>query len=297
MPKEKKVTRSKEMVLLAYFMEKYGDRTASFPTAPSELINLLGKRTFKDVFKATFARLGDTRSEGKYIESMEGQVSGIRKLLNGTKKFSATIKECRIIDSYWNKPEPANRNALWADVRSFLASTTENKSFAPPKKRRIPSLIQITSAELREVEELEDHFASKKVRKYQGIFRENAIRNFDGRCCISGMLDKKLLVASHIVPWAEDKTIRLDPSNGLLLYAEYDRLFDQYYFTVEDDLRIRVVPWFKECGKPVRDTLGRIDGRIIRDGILKPINREYLKRHRDKFTGHTAPSTRPEELS
>jgi len=37
MPKEKKVPRSKEMVLLAYFMEKYGDRTASSPTAPSEL--------------------------------------------------------------------------------------------------------------------------------------------------------------------------------------------------------------------------------------------------------------------
>ena len=175
-------------------------------------------------------------------------------------------------------------------VKQSSTSSTHNTT-TPLSK-----LILATKKQLREVEELEDHFASVKVRKYQGIFRDNAFVNFEGRCCISGMLDRKLLVASHIVPWAEDRTIRLDPGNALLLYAEYDKLFDQYYFTVEDDLRIRVVSWYKECGKPVRDTLGRIDGLIIRDGILKKINRDYLKRHRQKFALHTSPSALSEEL-
>ena len=36
----------------------------------------------------------------------------------------------------------------------------------------------------------------------------------------------KLLVASHIIPWSENKEERLNPTNGICLSSLYDKAFD-----------------------------------------------------------------------
>lgn len=61
----------------------------------------------------------------------------------------------------------------------------------------------------------------------QGIFRKALLDKYHGRCIITGINLPKLLVASHIKPWAvSSNKERLSVSNGLLLSATYDRLFD-----------------------------------------------------------------------
>ena len=72
----------------------------------------------------------------------------------------------------------------------------------------------------------------------QNFFRRAVLASYRGRCCISGVGDTRLLVASHIVPWREDKANRLNPSNGLCLSAIHDKAFDQYLFTLSDDHRV-----------------------------------------------------------
>ena len=72
----------------------------------------------------------------------------------------------------------------------------------------------------------------------QNFFRRAVLASYGGRCCISGVSDTRLLVASHIVPWREDKANRLNPSNGLCLSAIHDKAFDQYLFTLSDDHRV-----------------------------------------------------------
>lgn len=72
----------------------------------------------------------------------------------------------------------------------------------------------------------------------QDFFRRAVLTSYRGRCCISGVADARLLVASHIVPWREDKANRLNPSNGLCLSAIHDKAFDQYLFTLSDDHRV-----------------------------------------------------------
>jgi predicted restriction endonuclease len=53
----------------------------------------------------------------------------------------------------------------------------------------------------------------------QHFFRRAVLSSYRGRCCMSGLSDARLLVASHIVPWSQDKANRLNPSNGLCLSA------------------------------------------------------------------------------
>ena len=66
----------------------------------------------------------------------------------------------------------------------------------------------------------------------QGEFRKSLMDKYNGRCIITGIDHPKLLVASHIKPWAVSTNAeRLSVNNGLLLSATYDRLFDSGLIT------------------------------------------------------------------
>ena len=77
----------------------------------------------------------------------------------------------------------------------------------------------------------DDKESMVRVRENQWAFRTSLLTNYDNTCCISGIKEPRLLVASHIIPWADDKTKRLDPANGLLLNSLLDRAFDQGLIT------------------------------------------------------------------
>lgn len=72
----------------------------------------------------------------------------------------------------------------------------------------------------------------------QHFFRRAVLSSYRGRCCMSGLSDARLLIASHIVPWSSDKTNRLNPSNGLCLSAIHDRAFDKGLISIADDWRV-----------------------------------------------------------
>lgn len=75
-----------------------------------------------------------------------------------------------------------------------------------------------------------------KVRIGQGKFRDKLIEKYNGKCCISGIDVKELLVASHIKPWSESNNFeRWDINNGLLLCTHYDKLFDKHLISFEDN--------------------------------------------------------------
>jgi len=74
----------------------------------------------------------------------------------------------------------------------------------------------------------------------QHFFRRAVLSSYRGRCCMSGVSEPRLLIASHIVPWSKDKQNRLNPSNGLCLSAIHDRAFDKGLISVSSDFRILV---------------------------------------------------------
>ena len=73
------------------------------------------------------------------------------------------------------------------------------------------------------------------------------LRNtYNSRCCITGIENTELLIASHIVPWSKDDKNRLNPMNGLCLNALHDKAFDSGLIAVSpDDYTLKVSPVLK----------------------------------------------------
>src|SRR5688572_26561406 len=62
-----------------------------------------------------------------------------------------------------------------------------------------------------------------RIRVNQSFFRRRILSAYEFTCCVTGLSVRELLVASHIVPWADDPKNRLNPRNGLCLNALHDR--------------------------------------------------------------------------
>lgn len=82
--------------------------------------------------------------------------------------------------------------------------------------------------------------ATIQQRRGQDFFRRAVLANYEESCCITGIAEPKLLVASHILPWGENVENRHNPANGVLLSATMDKAFDQGLLTIERTGIIRV---------------------------------------------------------
>ena len=111
----------------------------------------------------------------------------------------------------------------------------------------------------------EDVIAETKVRRGQALFRATVLSAYGNRCCITGLAEVELLVASHIRPWRDAPEVRLDPRNGLCLNALHDRAFDRGLITFDDHLRLLVSPALRELrNEYVRLSFTEMDGRPLR---------------------------------
>lgn len=82
-----------------------------------------------------------------------------------------------------------------------------------------------------------------KTRVNQCIFRTIILATYDNKCCITGISNPELLIASHILPWAKDQKNRMNPMNGLCLNALHDKAFDAGLITIDaDTYKVRVSP-------------------------------------------------------
>ncbi len=112
--------------------------------------------------------------------------------------------------------------------RSFVASTIEemsNDSYAISLETSILEDEKISVTERQTI---------VAARVGQGVFRKKLLDKY-GRCVITGVDNSKLLIASHIKPWAQsDNKNRISVDNGLLLTPTYDKLFDYGMITFSE---------------------------------------------------------------
>ncbi len=111
----------------------------------------------------------------------------------------------------------------------------------------------------------EDVIAESNVRHGQALFRATVLSAYQSRCCITGLEEPQLLVASHIVPWAADRNRRLDPRNGLCLNVLHDRAFDRGLITFDEHVRLLVSPALKDTSNDyLRQNFLELGGRPLR---------------------------------
>ncbi len=122
-----------------------------------------------------------------------------------------------------------------------------------------------------------------RIRVNQSFFRQTILAAYSIRCCITGLNIPSLLTASHIVPWSEDKTNRMNPRNGLCLNALHDRAFDKGWITVTPDFLVRVSPKIQKMSgeKAVSELLLKYDGlKILEPKRFLP-ETKFLEYHND----------------
>ena len=108
-----------------------------------------------------------------------------------------------------------------------------------------------------------DQVSTTKVRIGQAYYRKLIVSLYGGKCCITGLDVPKLLRASHIIRWADDKDNRMNPENGLCLSGTYDLAFDQHLISFDEDYRMIV-------------------GNEISDHFTNAVTRDYFKKYSGK---------------
>ena len=84
-----------------------------------------------------------------------------------------------------------------------------------------------------------------KPRLGQGAFRLTLTDAYRKRCALTGQSTLPVLEAAHIVPYANEGTH--DVRNGLLLRADFHKLFDTGLVSVAPDLTIQISPRIREA--------------------------------------------------
>jgi 5-methylcytosine-specific restriction protein A len=113
----------------------------------------------------------------------------------------------------------------------------------------------------------------------QGAYRKRIIHRWEYQCAVTGFDKLNLLIASHIVPWADSNdNERLDVHNGILLSPTYDALFDRHLITFENNGKIILsnsieTQAFRKIAVTGQEKIQN----------LSNFNIEYLEKHRIRF--------------
>lgn len=123
------------------------------------------------------------------------------------------------------------------------------------------------------------------VRVNQSLFRKMVLTNFNNQCCITGIKQSELIVASHILPWSKDRGNRLNPKNGLALNTLHDKAFDCGLITITEDLKIKISSSFlKSKDIPsIKYNFINYDGRSLIEPQKFFPDVEFLKVHNEQF--------------
>jgi hypothetical protein len=122
-----------------------------------------------------------------------------------------------------------------------------------------------------------------QTRIGQSFFRRAVLSAYEFKCCITGLTIPELLVASHIIPWRDDRTNRLNPRNGLCLSAVHDRAFDLGFIAVSEDLCIQLSTKLHRMKSDpyVNNTFNIYEGRPINPPKKFFPDTRFIKHHRE----------------
>lgn len=119
----------------------------------------------------------------------------------------------------------------------------------------------------------------QKARVGQGDYRAKLLEQCPF-CPITLISDDRLLIASHIKPWAlsNDKE-KIDPKNGFMFTPTIDRLFDRGFLSFTNDKRTILSPFLSNM---TYSKLGISDNKLITHLPIEG-REKYLEFHRSEI--------------
>ncbi len=128
--------------------------------------------------------------------------------------------------------------------------------------------------------------ANVKLRRGQEYFRDAVLNNFGGRCGVTRLDVRELLIASHILPWGTHPAERLNVRNGLCLSRLHDAAFDRWLISFDESFRLLLSPRLKSelAQHIVAENFGAYAGEALHfpeDAALPDM--KFLAAHRTIF--------------
>ena len=275
---------------------------ADIGLVPQEIQALAAKTSRQSALAWSLLRSGGTAPSAKIEDALSQLVASKAR----TAVIDALdIDTGRALTSYLQRPghglffDPTRNHDAWlqpASLSTQVAASVDD--FLQTLEARFPAVTQgdaaaeALEADPDEVEafreqitqksyEVIDSTATIKTRgSAQKAFAGAVKANYEYRCAITGVVTKDFLVASHIVPWSEDQSIRLDPSNGICLSLFVDRAFEKGYLQIEDDQTIRIDWGRVGDDQALRNQLEPYNGQKLSAPKKEAARPEYLQRRR-----------------
>lgn len=142
-----------------------------------------------------------------------------------------------------------------------------------------PYTLDKEQKEIENIQDVEEKKVLTRARVGQGKYREELLK-LCPFCPISLVSDDRVLIASHIKPWAKSNDFeKTDPLNGFMLTPTFDFLFDRGFLSFTDDKKSILSPFLSNM---TYSKLGISDGKTFNH---LPINgrENYLKYHRTEI--------------
>lgn len=118
----------------------------------------------------------------------------------------------------------------------------------------------------------------RQAREGQGKYREQLLEQCR-YCPFTMIADERLLVASHIKPWAASSTKeKIDPFNGYILSPLYDKLFDRGFITFTENRHVLLSDFISPY---TWKQIGLKNDTFIKPLIMDDKRIEYLKFHHE----------------
>jgi putative restriction endonuclease len=139
-----------------------------------------------------------------------------------------------------------------------------------------PYIIKKEEEAIEQIENETEKLTLSKARVGQGEYRKKLLE-LCPFCPITLVSDDRLLIASHIKPWAASNDFeKTDPKNGFMLTPTFDFLFDRGFLSFTDDRKTILSPFLSNM---TYSKLGISDNKVIPH--LPTDGREiYLEYHR-----------------
>lgn len=237
--------------------------------------------TLSVYFQLPFGRLNRSTPEVKELARLIGRSdnSAALRLVNfaacdpyiinsGRSGMPGGIPICKPVwDEFVNDKE-----RLFSEAQRIKASLLH---------KSIEETLRLTASDL----EGKERTTVIKQRVNQSVFRSMILNNYEERCAITGINIPELLVAGHIILWAESSPQqKLNPENGICFSALYDKAFDKGLITISpDDYTIILSSALREYEPQdyYNKHFGNIRGMSINMPIEHKPNRDFLAYHRD----------------
>jgi hypothetical protein len=116
-------------------------------------------------------------------------------------------------------------------------------------------------------------------RRGQDRLRKLSLEQYSTACAVCDITEVTLLIASHIIPWAEAPDHRGKLDNVICLCRFHDVLFERGYWSLADDFSIIRRP--RVVGRPIRLLLDNMDIFRLPTSFLPGL--EFIRDHRQRF--------------